>query len=237
MTDVAVPQPPSSSLEGARRAAEKLGTEGSPERRRRETLDPALNPDLAVQPLNVGVLPLNTGTGRASLGTRPATFARATSATADQSLRGSKLDLLVGSIAAHYEDEAEMGFLVDLVNDDVSKARKVVLEVGGDHLAIVHPKRFDVLRRFEYDELIGWRSNQAGFFWYISHVLPEEGGSFDEQWSVATDEGATIAAIVDAATTQEASKRQSMRESQREAEEEEEEEEAPPDLEGMTEKI
>ena len=107
----------------------------------------------------------------------------------------------------------------------------------GDHLAIVHPKRFDVLRHFEYDELIGWRSNQAGFFWYISHVLPEEGGSFDEQWSVATDEGATIAAIVDAATTQEASKRESMRESAREAEEEEEEGEAPPDLEGMTEKI
>ena len=68
MTDVAVPQPPSSSLEGARRAAEKLGSDGSPERRRRETLDPRLNPDLAVQPLNVGVLPLNTGTGRASLG-------------------------------------------------------------------------------------------------------------------------------------------------------------------------
>ena len=69
-------------------------------------------------------------------------------------------------------------------------------------------------------------------------MLPEEGGSFDEQWSVATDEGATIAAIVDAATTQEASKRESMRESQREAEEDEEEEgEAPPDLEGMTEKI
>ena len=97
--------------------------------------------------------------------------------------------------------------------------------------------RFDVLRHFEYDELIGWRSNQAGFFWYISHVLPEEGGSFDEQWSVATDEGATIAAIVDAATTQEASKRESMRESAREAEEDEEEGEAPPDLEGMTEKI
>ena len=48
-----------------------------------------------------------------------------------------------------------------------------------------------------------------------------------------------VAAIVDAATTQEASKRESLRESQREAEEEEEEEEgeAPPDLEGMTEKI
>ena len=239
MTDVAVPQPPSSSLEGARRAAAKLGPEGSPERRRRETLDPGLNPDLAVQPLNVGVLPLNTGTGvrPPARDVRPSMFARATSATADQSVRGSKLDLLLGSIAAHYEDKAEMGFLVDLVNDDVSKARKVVLEVGGDHLAIVHPKRFDVLRHFEYDELIGWRSNQAGFFWYISHVLPEEGGSFDEQWSVATDEGATIAAIVDAATTQEASKRESMRESQREAEEEEEEGEAPPDLEGMTEKI
>ena len=142
------------------------------------------------------------------------------------------------SVSEGTADSADSArFLVDLVNDDVSKARKVVLEVGGTHLAIVHPKRFDTLRRFEYDELIGWRSNQAGFFWYISHVLPEEGGSFDEQWSVATDEGATIAAIVDAATTQEASKRESMRESAREAEDEEEEGEAPPDLEGMTEKV
>ena len=129
-------------------------------------------------------------------------------------------------LSSHYSGSGLQYFIAHLVNQDLTKARPFILEVSPFGIGFAHPKPpFEHFKTFTLDEIVGWKATDAEFsFVTLSvrmpalsalslsalvatplrcaaarHLWQEKKGK-TQQWSVATEYGATIVRALDAAS-------------------------------------
>jgi len=121
---------------------------------------------------------------------------------ADGSVREKSVMAKMGAIEDHYAATGVTAFFAHLVNEDVSQARPLVLEVSEYGLGFASPK--SPFGRFKFfkleDEVLGWKSTGDTFeFVTVLDVQDLEAESVaveTQEWCLATGKADIIAATV-----------------------------------------